>query len=143
MALSKMLRTPLFRSFIPCFGLLKVLRNCGRIFLTTCLTTSRKFFILISGCGPVGRALDLGSRRREFESPHSDQKSGCFHTKTATFLAFYDFNLKILAYTKLELSCIPTLVFPFAPFYPDICFPFEIIIENVCLKNILSCNCSI
>ena len=29
----------------------------------------------ISGCGPVGRALDLGSRRREFESPHSDQKS--------------------------------------------------------------------
>ena len=28
----------------------------------------------ISGCGPVGRALDLGSRRREFESPHSDQK---------------------------------------------------------------------
>ena len=30
--------------------------------------------ILISGCGPVGRALDLGSRCREFESPHSDQK---------------------------------------------------------------------
>ena len=30
----------------------------------------------ISGCGPVGRALDLGSRCREFESPHSDQKYG-------------------------------------------------------------------
>ena len=29
---------------------------------------------LLSGCGPVGRALDLGSRCREFESPHSDQK---------------------------------------------------------------------
>ena len=29
----------------------------------------------ISGCGPVGRALDLGSRCREFESPHSDQRS--------------------------------------------------------------------
>ena len=28
----------------------------------------------VSGCGPVGRALDLGSRCREFESPHSDQK---------------------------------------------------------------------
>ena len=27
----------------------------------------------VSGCGPVGRALDLGSRCREFESPHSDQ----------------------------------------------------------------------
>ena len=27
----------------------------------------------MSGCGPVGRAPDLGSGCREFESPHSDQ----------------------------------------------------------------------
>ena len=31
--------------------------------------------VSVSGCGPVGRALDLGSRCREFESPHSDHKN--------------------------------------------------------------------
>ena len=29
----------------------------------------------ISGCSAVGSALALGARCREFESPHSDQKS--------------------------------------------------------------------
>ena len=50
-----------------------------KIGLTTYLTRTAKssfshtfYKSLISGCGPVGRALDLGSRRREFESPHSD-----------------------------------------------------------------------
>ena len=50
-------------------------QNCG---LTTVLTTTVRISFSasnsISGCGPVGRALDLGSRCREFESPHSDQK---------------------------------------------------------------------
>ena len=29
----------------------------------------------ISGCSAVGSVLDLGSRGREFESPHSDQRA--------------------------------------------------------------------
>ena len=63
--------------------------------MTTYLTTigtriSKRslFHKLITGCGPVGRALDLGSRRREFESPHSDHKNRCFQTKTAVFNTF-------------------------------------------------------
>ena len=63
--------------------------------MTTYLTTigtriSKRslFYKLITGCGPVGRALDLGSRRREFESPHSDHKNRCFQTKTAVFNTF-------------------------------------------------------
>ena len=63
--------------------------------MTTYLTTigtriSKRslFHKLITGCGPVGRALDLGSRRREFESPHSDHKNRCFRLKTAVFLTF-------------------------------------------------------
>ena len=54
---------------------LEIGQNCG---LTTVLTTTVRISFSasnsISGCGPVGRALDLGSRCREFESPHSDQK---------------------------------------------------------------------
>ena len=30
----------------------------------------------------------LGSRRREFESPHSDHKNRCFQTKAAVFNTF-------------------------------------------------------
>ena len=55
---------------------LEIGQNCG---LTTVLTTTVRISFSasnsISGCGPVGRALDLGSRCREFESPHSDQSS--------------------------------------------------------------------
>ena len=43
---------------------------------------------LISGCGPVGRALDLGSRRREFESPHSDQESADLEKNQPIFIYF-------------------------------------------------------
>ena len=44
------------------------------LFLKTwCILYSRNVYDTLSGCGPVGRALDLGSRCREFESPHSDQ----------------------------------------------------------------------
>ena len=61
------------------FSFLAFIKNgqiCG---LTTVLTTTVRITFSasnsISGCGPVGRALDLGSRCREFESPHSDQKT--------------------------------------------------------------------
>ena len=59
--------------------------------MTTYLTTiGTKIFLRaisnnqISGCGPVGRALDLGSRRREFESPHSDHKGTVAMIQIAT-----------------------------------------------------------
>ena len=48
-------------------------RNVTLSLLTSCRSCTK--ICIVSGCGPVGRALDLGSRCREFESPHSDQKS--------------------------------------------------------------------
>ena len=63
--------------------------------MTTYLTTIGTEIFLrvisnnqISGCGPVGRALDLGSRRREFESPHSDQKSADLEKNQPIFICF-------------------------------------------------------
>ena len=44
---------------------------------------------LISGCGPVGRALDLGSRRREFESPHSDHSIRLISYGVSRFLVSF------------------------------------------------------
>ena len=49
------------------------------------------FIFHLSGCGPVGRALDLGSRCREFESPHSDHKS----RKSICSLGFYLLNARL------------------------------------------------
>ena len=80
--LSKSLFTPL--NFRPSSGS-----------MTTYLTTIGTEIFLrvisnnqISGCGPVGRALDLGSRRREFESPHSDQKSADLEQNQPIFICF-------------------------------------------------------
>ena len=50
-------------------------------------------FNLISGCGPVGRALDLGSRCWEFESPHSDQKR-LISEQNQPFLLYFDGRLE-------------------------------------------------
>ena len=49
---------------------------------------AKKISIFISGCGPVGRALDLGSRCREFESPHSDQLKRLISYEISRFLDF-------------------------------------------------------
>ena len=64
--------------------------------MTTYLTTiGTKIFLRaisnnqISGCGPVGRALDLGSRCREFESPHSDQKSADLEQNQPVFYLLF------------------------------------------------------
>ena len=72
-----------------------------KIDLTTYLTRTAKssfshsfYKNLISGCGPVGRALDLGSRRREFESPHSDQQKRLFSQEISRFSNFlYNFSV--------------------------------------------------
>ena len=70
--------------------------------MTTYLTTigtriSKRslFHKLITGCGPVGRALDLGSRRREFESPHSDQRTGVGLCRLLFFLLMGDSNIQM------------------------------------------------
>ena len=64
-------------------------QNCG---LTTVLTTTVRISFSasnsISGCGPVGRALDLGSRCREFESPHSDQNRQNLFLVLAVFFVY-------------------------------------------------------
>lgn len=55
----------------------------------------------ITGCGPVGRALDLGSRSRAFESPHSDQ------VPLRSTIPEGDFALQlyiIVGHTSTELS---------------------------------------
>ena len=39
-----------------------------------------------SGCSPDGRALDLGSRGRVFDSPHSDQYTGADGVPPIIFL---------------------------------------------------------
>ena len=57
----------------PHFPLLKVRILCGRILLTTCLTTSGKISYRKSGYSPVGRAGALGASGRAFESRYSDQ----------------------------------------------------------------------
>ena len=46
---------------------------------------------LISGCSEGGIALDLGSRDRAFESPHSDQKTVIFYRKWLFFITFLMF----------------------------------------------------
>ena len=45
--------------------------NVRKMCANACCRTEK----YISGCSEVGIALDLGSRDRAFESPHSDQKS--------------------------------------------------------------------
>ena len=86
--------------------------------MTTYLTTigtriSKRslFYKLITGCGPVGRALDLGSRRREFESPHSDHKNRCFRLKTAVFNTFMHILFEPLASGALHQKCIMKISF--------------------------------
>ena len=65
------------------------------------MTTDRKIFqshkfraIIdenqISGCSEGGIALDLGSRDRAFESPHSDQEKRLFSNENAVFLCFFE-----------------------------------------------------
>lgn len=69
-------REPLISSCFPAVRtFMKIARKSG---LTTFLTTigNHTIFVVfyIPGCGPVGRVPALGAGRREFESPHSDQK---------------------------------------------------------------------
>ena len=62
----------------------------------------------VSGCGPVGRALDLGSRCREFESPHSDQKP---ESAIAGSGFFFVYGIKIFPVQISQVISEPQSVF--------------------------------
>ena len=90
-----------------------------KIGLTTYLTRTAKssfshsfYKNLISGCGPVGRALDLGSRRREFESPHSDQQKRLFSQEISRFSNFlYNFSV----HRSWPNHILPFRIYPNSP----------------------------
>ena len=110
--------------------------------MTTYLTTigtriSKRslFHKLITGCGPVGRALDLGSRRREFESPHSDHKNRCFRLKTAVFSNYYCIFCRTIAIKCLLLGLDPKICFSLFIACQFLC---EGIFHFILLKRILT-----
>ena len=56
-------------------------------------------------------AIYLGSRCREFESPHSDHKNRCFRLKTAVFSNYYCIFCRTIAIKCLVLGLDPKICF--------------------------------
>ena len=63
-----------------------------------------------SGCGPVGRALDLGSRCREFESPHSDQRVSEINDFRDPFSSFTVQIFSLSCLTHLSAKSRPIII---------------------------------
>ena len=90
-----MLRTPLFLPNFPQSPLLKVSRKCGRISLTTYLTTTAKSSTEYPGLAKFGIAPGLGPGDRGFKSRSPDQNRQFSSRKPAVLTFRKDFSLFI------------------------------------------------
>ena len=105
--LPEMLHTPLFLPNFPQSPLLKVPRKCGRISLTTYLTTTAKSLTEYPGLAKFGIAPGLGPGDRGFKSRSPDQNRQ-FSVRKLAVLSFQyqQVNKKRNSICRISLNMI-------------------------------------